>query len=71
MGTCHVLMHENLLEKVRSQYSSSIKIYSVGEFEEGFFNVLLESEILPNGYNGQQEMILEDGIIRFRRDTDT
>lgn len=72
MGTCHVLMHENLLEKIRRQpYSKDIRIHSVGEFEEGFFNVLLETEILSEGYHGQQEIILENDIIRFRRDTDT
>lgn len=72
MGTCHVLMHENLLEKVRRQpYSTVIRIHSVGEFEEGYFNVLLETDILSEGYHGQQEIIVTEDSVEFRRDTDT
>jgi hypothetical protein len=72
MGSCHVLMHEKLLEKIRqAPYNVIIEVLRVSEFEDDIYNVLIETAVLPDGYHGQQEIIVEDESVRFRRDTDT
>lgn len=73
MGTCHVLMHEKLIEKVsQPPYDVIIKIISKVDYgEDGLYNVLLETDVLSDGYHGQQEMILTSESVEFRRETDT
>lgn len=72
MGSCHVLMHEKLLEKVRQPpYNVIIEILRVTEFEDTIYNVLIETEVLSDGYHGQQELIIAGDTVEFRRDTDT
>ena len=72
MGSCHVLIHKVLLEKLNSSYSDQVEILRITEYgEDNLFNVLLESSILADGYHGQQELFIEDNRIKFRRDTDT
>lgn len=72
MGSCHVLMHDRLLEKVKqSPYDVIIQVLRVTEFEDNIYNVLLETDVLPDGYHGQQEIIVTEDSVEFRRDTDT
>lgn len=72
MGSCHVLMHEKLLEKVKQPpYDVIIQVLRITEFEENIYNVLLETDVLPDGYHGQQEIIVNKDSVEFRRDTDT
>ena len=73
MGTCHVLMHKNLLDMIQHEkpYCEMIRILEVNLFEENLFNVYLESNFLDKGYQGQQEIIIEDGWIEFKREADT
>ena len=73
MGTCHVLMHKKLIDKVsQAPYDVVVAILDITEFDnEGLYNVYLESDILPAGYQGQQEIIVTDNSVEFRRDTDT
>lgn len=73
MGTCHVLMHKNLLDMIQNEtpYCEMIRILEVNYFGENLYNVYLESNFLDKGYQGQQEMIVDDDWIEFRRETDT
>ena len=73
MGTCHVLMHKKLIDKIsQPPYDIVVNILNAADFgEDGLYNVYLESDVLPAGYQGQQELILTNGSVEFRRDTDT
>ena len=73
MGTCHVIMHEKLIEKVsQSPYDLVVCLLETKEWgEDGLYQVHLETDVLPDGYHGQQEIIVTEDSIKFRRDTDT
>ena len=73
MGTCHVIMHEKLIEKVsQSPYNLIIRILETNEWgEEGLYQVHLETDVLSEGYHGQQEIIITSDSVEFRRETDT
>lgn len=73
MGTCHVLMHEKLIEKVsQSPYDVIVKIISKVDYgEDGLYNVYVETDVLSEGYHGQQEMIVTNESVEFRREADT
>lgn len=73
MGTCHVIMHEKLIEKIsQSPYDLIIRVLDKTEFgEENLYQVHLETDVLTQGYHGQQEIILTKDSVEFRRDTDT
>lgn len=70
MGTAHVLIHRIFLNSLHN-YSSQVKVLETSPFDDDdFFNVLIESPILPDGYNGQQEIYLKEGKIYFKREAD-
>lgn len=73
MGTCHVIMHEKLIEKVsQSPYDIIVRILSKVDFgEDNLYQVHVDTDVLPDGYHGQQEIIITPDSIQFRRDTDT
>lgn len=73
MGTCHVLMHEKLIEKVsQAPYDLIVKILGKTDYgEDGLYQVHLETDVLPDGYHGQQEIIVTEDSVEFKRDYDT
>ena len=73
MGTCHVIMHKKLIEKVSAApYDLIIRILETKEWgEDGLYQVHLDTDVLSDGYHGQQEIIVEPDSVEFRRDTDT
>ena len=73
MGTCSVIMHEKLLEKVQqSPYDVIIRILEVKDFgEDNLYQVHIDTDVLADGYHGQQEIIVTENSVEFRRDTDT
>jgi len=79
MGTGHVLLHYKLLKKLvdtNSEYGKFFEITKSSDFGEDLANCLIESEHMPDGYNGQQEMAIEwdkEKVVgvKFRRETDT
>lgn len=52
-------------------YCEMIRILEANHFGESLYNVYLECSLLDKGYNGQQEIIIEDGWIEFKREADT
>lgn len=71
MGTAHVLLHKIFLNSLHN-YKDQVTVLDTVPFDdEDFYNVLVQSPLLTDGYNGQQEMFIKDGKIGFRRDTDT
>ena len=73
MGTCHVIMHEKLIKKIsHPPYDLIVEILESKDFgEDGLYQVHLYTDILPKGYHGQQEIIVTEDSVEFRRDTDT
>ena len=73
MGTCHVIMHEKLIEKIsQSPYDLIVKILNKVDFgEDGLYQCHVETDVLSEGYHGQQEIIVTEDSVKFRRDTDT
>lgn len=52
-------------------YCEMIRVIEITHFGEELYNVLLESNFLNKGYQGQQEIIIDDGWIEFKREADT
>jgi hypothetical protein len=73
MGTCHVLMHRKLVEKItQPPYDLIIKILNTSDFgEDDLFMVHLETDVLSEGYHGQQEIVVTEDGVEFKRDYDT
>lgn len=70
MGTAHVLLHKYFFKSLHN-YSDQVRVVESMPFDdEDFFNVLVESDELPEGYNGQQEMFVKQGKIQFKREAD-
>lgn len=70
MGTGHVMVMPCFLKKLQDY--PDVTILSINDLGDGFYNLLVESKRLPEGYNGQTEAFFrEDGILHFRRETDT
>lgn len=70
---CHVLMHEKLIEKIsQSPYDLIVKILGIVDYgEDGLYQVHLETDVLPDGYHGQQEIVVTEDSVEFKRDYDT
>ena len=73
MGTCQVIMHKKLLEKVQqAPYDLIIRVLDAKEWgEDNLYQVHLDTDVLEDGYHGQQEIIVTEDSVEFRRDTDT
>ena len=73
MGTCQVLMHKKLIEKIsQPPYDLIIKILNMTEYgEDDLYFVKLETDVLPDGYHGQQEIVVTEDSVEFKRDYDT
>lgn len=72
MGTCHIEMSRKLLGKLLlKEWKTDIHITSASYFgEKDFYHVFLESSLLPDGYNGQMNIILEEDSFKFKKDQD-
>ena len=73
MGTCHVIMHKKLIEKIsKSPYDVIICILEIKEWgEDGLYLVHLDTDLLKDGYHGQQEIVVTEDSVEFKRDYDT
>lgn len=73
MGTCQVIMHKKLLEKVQqSPYDVIVRVLESKEWgEDDLYQVHIDTDVLADGYHGQQEIIVTEDSVEFRRDTDT
>ena len=70
-GTAHVIMSREFLHKLFSEhFCSEIKILELKDCGDGYYNVLVESCLLPSGYQGQKELFIKR-ILSFKRDVDT
>jgi hypothetical protein len=68
MGTAHIEAKQELVDKINLR--SDVFITDITNFGEGFFLVKVESEALPDGYHGLQNLYFEDDTVKFRKDLD-
>ncbi len=66
MGQAHILMFHEYYETI----SKLVTVISYSDFGDGTFIALIETPLLPEGYHGVQDIILEDDRVRFRKDLD-
>lgn len=73
MGSAHILMHRELIARLRSEpYASQIKLVQMTEYDdEGMFTVTVESDRLPEGYNGEMAVYIRGDELFFMKDLDT
>jgi hypothetical protein len=71
MGTCHVTMHPRFVERVCDEYKHQVRVVSSEEFGDGLLLVILESNLLPAGYQGEMELSILNGQLRFKKWADT
>lgn len=73
MGTCHVLMHKKLIERITAPpYDVVVTVLGMIDYgEDGLFQVHIETDILPEGYHGQQEIVVTEDGVELKRDYDT
>jgi hypothetical protein len=55
---------------IRPQVEKVARILSSSELDVGVLH-RIESDLLPDGYNGVVNAIINDGSIRFEKDMDT
>lgn len=75
MGTAHVTLYTYKVKELEGgPYSNLFTILRQSEFDDKLTILLVESDALPEGYHGEQDMILEctDGKhwLRFKRECD-
>ena len=72
MGSCHVEVGQALRERLKTDVilRDQISIKDESDHGDGYWLLLVSSPLLPAGYNGVCNLIVE-GKTRFRRDQDT
>jgi hypothetical protein len=72
MGTATVEVDKNLKDQLISGAYSDIRVLTVADFGEGGLYLLkVESSLLPEGYNYQQELVIGSNGHYFRPWRDT
>jgi hypothetical protein len=67
MGTVHIECHRDLWAKLKTEpYASMVKIERESILFTDCYLLLIKSPLLPPGYHGRQELIVDGGIVRFR-----
>jgi len=72
MGRAHVLVHDDLLKRIKvdPRLRRQLLVVTAMPFGENTHLLLVSSHALPEGYHGQHDLIVDGGQIRFKRDVD-
>lgn len=71
MGTAHVTSTKERWDDLVWKYHDQVEVLAHTDWGDGTFLLLVKSGALPDGVNGEQELWIEDGIVKFRRWYDT
>jgi hypothetical protein len=72
MGTAHIEVCRELHDDLAKRSSDkAFRIIHASPFEGDFDLLLVESEMLPDRYNGQMEIVIDRDSIRFKPFLDT
>jgi hypothetical protein len=69
MGTATVELYPDRVDEMRQ--IAGVRIIRETDMGDGIVLLLVETDLLPAGYHGQMDAILEDDTVRFRRSCDT
>lgn len=72
-GRAHILVSPDLLVRMKREpaLSDAVTIRKCAPFGEGYYQLEVESSVLPPGYHGQLYLIANPGEPpRFKSDTD-
>jgi len=72
MGRAHVLVHDELLKRIKvdPRLHRQLLVVTAKPFGENTHLLLVSSDRLPAGYHGQHDLIVDGGQTRFKRDVD-
>ena len=70
MGSAHILITKEVYNIVVNKYYDVVNILEHSLFGEGVMILKVESDLLGDGYQGQQTVIIENDSIRFKKDCD-
>ena len=73
MGRAHVLLDKGLKRRIEGnpELDAQVIFLSEKDFDEqGNVICLVASGKLPDGYNGQYDLVLDNGIVSFKKDAD-
>lgn len=73
-GRAHILVGPELLRRMKREtcLSDAVEILNCAPFGEGYYQLHVQSSVLPEGYHGQLYLIANPGEPpRFKSDTDT
>ena len=73
MGHAHVIVDNDLRQRLKQEQQLANQIMFARErvFCDATLIALVSSPHLPNGYNGQQAIVVEGDSVRFNPDRDT
>ena len=70
MGSAHILITKEVYNIIVNKYYDVVNILEHSLFGEGVMILKVESNLLDEGYQGQQTVIIENDNIRFKKDCD-
>jgi hypothetical protein len=75
MGRAHIIVTDELLDLIRDEdgeIAHRVTIVHARSFGKDTSIALITTPLLPEGYNGVQDIVVEDGtgVIRFKKDAD-
>ena len=70
MGRAHVIVHNDLLGRLNGELREKVTVINFRPFCDDTVIALVSSDALPEGYHGQQDIIIDGSEIRFRKDLD-
>jgi hypothetical protein len=75
MGRAHVVLADKLLDRLRNdegEIARRVTVVHARPFSVDTSIALIATPLLPEGYNGVQDIIIEDGtgVIRLKKDAD-
>jgi hypothetical protein len=71
-GTCSVLLHVAIVERIEAgEFQGTRILVRTAWGEDDLWSVALETDKLPPGYHGVQELWIDGGEIHFRQEADT
>ena len=70
-GTASVLLYAEVIERIRER--GEVELVSVEEFGDGMYQCLMQSHLIPHGYNGQMCAVVDEHgrVSSFYPDLDT
>ena len=70
MGRAHIVVHNDLLGRLNGELSAQVTVIHFRPFCDETVIALVSSHALPEGYHGQQDIIVDGDSVSFRKEVD-